>query len=153
MSVRRTPPNLYTAGFVTVAAATGAAYATFHTTAANLMRIREIGIFVNAATASSVEIVQCTTATASTSVLGQALDQSATTTSISSVDTAWTVAPVIGTNVPLNKITIPATIGSGVIWDWNEGEELIIPAGKYFALWNFGAGTGSVLNGYVKWSE
>ena len=155
MALARTPARQFSAGFVTVAAASGAAYATLHTTAANVARIREIGIFVNAATASSVELVYTTTASASTSVLGQALDSvtSGTTTSLSLIDTAWSVAPAVGTNVPQNKITIPATIGNGVIWTWNEGEELIVQASTYIAFWNFGAGAGSVLNCYCKWSE
>ena len=47
----------------------------------------------------------------------------------------------------------PATIGNGVVWTWNPGEELIVPVSSYLAFWNFGAATGSVLNMYVKWIE
>jgi len=64
-------PGTFSAGIQSVAAATGATYATLHTGANIRARIREIGMFVNAATASSVGLIRpSNTPVASTSVLG-----------------------------------------------------------------------------------
>lgn len=145
--------GIYSAGIASVAAASGAPYATLHTGANIRARIREIGVFVNAATASNVQIIRpANTPVATTSTLGQAED-SADPASTVNLDTAWSTAPTIGANVPLRKIGIPATIGNGVIWSWNPGEELIIPVSSWLVFWNFGAGNGSVLNLYVRWVE
>ena len=144
--------GLYSAGIQSVAAVSGAAFATMHTGANLKARIREIGMFVNAATASSIGIIRPSNSpAASTSALGQAEDSSDPASTVN-LDTAWGTAPTVGTNY-LRRITIPATIGNGVIWTFNPGEELIIPVNGFLVFWNFGAATGSVLNMYVKWSE
>jgi hypothetical protein len=144
--------SLYTQGFSTVAAASGAAYCTFHTGASRVARIRELGLSVNAATASSFGLIRpSNTPVASTSVLVLPEDPTDPAGTVN-VDTAWSTAPTIGT-VFLRKFTVPAVIGNGVIWTWNPGEELIINLSAYLVLWNFGAGAGSVLNGYIKLIE
>ncbi len=142
----------YAQGFASVAAAAGAAYATIHTAAGARARIREIGLFCNAATASSVQLVRAATGTASTSVLGQAEDP-ADAASVTNIDTAWSVAPTISTNVPLRRVVIPAVIGAGVIWTWPIERPLVIAVSSMLVIWNFGAGAGSVLNGYAVWEE
>jgi hypothetical protein len=143
----------YEAGFVTPAAAAGAAYATIHTAASQRARIREIGLFCNAATASSIQLIRpANTPVATTSVLGQALDPG-DPASVTNCDTAWSTAPTISANVPLRKITLPATIGAGVIWSWLPDQPLVINVSSWLVLWNFGAGAGSVLNGYIAWDE
>jgi hypothetical protein len=142
----------YSNGFVSVAAAAGAAYATLHTGASIRCRIQEIGLFVNAATASSVGLIRpSNTPVATTSVLGLAEDPADPVSTIN-VDTAWSTAPTIGTQF-LRRITIPATIGNGIVWSWPPGAELIVTTSSWLVFWNFGAGAGSVLNGYVKWIE
>jgi hypothetical protein len=142
----------YSLGFSSVAAAAGAAYCTLHTGANLRSRIQEIGLFVNAATASSVGLIRpSNTPVATTSVLGLA-EEPADPASTINIDTAWSTAPTIGTSF-LRKIGIPATIGNGIIWSWPVGGELIVPVSAWLVLWNFGAGAGSVLNGYVKWIE
>ncbi len=142
----------YSIGFSTVAAATGAPYCTLHTGATLRARIQEIGLFVNAATVSSVGLIRPSNSpVASTSLLGQAEDPSDLASTVN-VDTAWSTAPTIG-SLFLRRITIPATVGQGVIWTWPQGGELIVNASSYLVFWNFGALTGSILNGYVKWIE
>lgn len=143
---------IYTQGFSTVAAASGAPYCTFHTGSARVARIRELGLAVNAATASSFGLIRpANTPVASTSVLVLPEDPTDPAGTVN-VDTAWSTVPTIGT-VFLRKFTVPAVIGNGVIWTWNPGEELIINLSSYLVLWNFGAGAGSVLNGYIKLIE
>lgn len=142
----------YTQGFATVAAGAAAAYATFHTASTHRMRLRELGLFVNAATASSVGLIRPSNSpVATTSVLGLAQDPADPAATIN-VDTAWSTAPTVGT-VYLRKALIPATIGNGIIWTWPPDAPLIVAVSSYLVLWNFGAGAGSVLNGYATWEE
>jgi|SRR5579872_3934210 len=142
----------YSLGIQSVAAASGAAFFTMHTGANIRARIQEIGLFVNAATASSVGLIRPSNSpVATTSVLGLAEDP-ADPASTLNLDTAWSTAPTIGTSF-LRRITIPATIGNGVIWSWPPGQELVIPVSSFLVFWNFGALAGSVLNAYVKWFE
>lgn len=146
-------PSLYSVGFATPAAAAGAAYGTIHTGANIRGRIREIGLFVNAATASSVQLIRpANTPVASTSILGQA-DDPADPASTINFDTAWSTAPTISTNVPLRKGMIPAAIGNGLIWTWSADKPLVLNVSSWLVLWNFGAGAGSVLNGWATWEE
>jgi hypothetical protein len=143
----------YENGFLSVAAASGAPYLTFHTGSLSRARIQELAIFVNAATASSVGLIRpANTPVATTSTLGQPDDPNEPVPT-SSVDTAWSTAPTITGNVFLRRIVIPATIGQGVIWTWPDGKELIVNVSSYLVLWNFGASAGSILSGYVRWIE
>ncbi len=142
----------YSNGFQSVAAAAGAAYCTLHTGATIRARIQEIGLFVNAATVSSVGLIRpSNTPAASTSVLGLAEDPADPASTVN-VDTAWSTAPTVGTSF-LRRITVPATIGNGIIWTWPPGGELVVNVSSWLVFWNFGAAQGSVLNGYVKWLE
>ena len=144
--------DTYSVGIQSVAAVSGAAFATMHTGANIRARIREIGLFVNAATASSIGLIRPSNGpVATTSFLGQAEDAAAPASTVN-LDNAWSTAPTIGA-LFLRRITLPATIGNGVVWTWNPGEELIVPVSSYLVFWNFGAATGSVLNMYVKWIE
>ena len=142
----------YSVGQATVAAATGAAYATIHTGSSYKARIVEIGLACNAATASSVGLIRASnTPVASTSVLGQAEDPSDPASTVN-FDTAWSTAPTIGSNY-LRRFGLPATIGAGIIWTWSPDKPLVLPVSSWLVLWNFGASTASVLQAYVKWLE
>lgn len=142
---------LYSASVVTPAAAAGAAYAALRTAAGDRARIRQIDVYTNAATASSVGLVRSATlGTASTSVLGQAWD-AADTAATGSVDTAWSVAPTVSTNVFLKRYVAPAVAGSGVIWTFPQG--LVLPVSGSLLLWNYGAVGGSILSVTFTWEE
>lgn len=139
-------------GKASVAAATGAAYATLHTGANVAAEILEVGFFCNAATASSVELAQpANTPVATTSTLGNASNIGWNPTSTVNFDTAWSTAPTTPTII-YKMITLPATIGAGVIWTWPPGQ-FVLPVSKWLVLWNFGGGTGSILNCYFVWTE
>jgi hypothetical protein len=141
----------YSAAVTTPAAAAGAAFATIHSVATDRPRILEIGAFCNAATASSLQLIRPNnTPVASTSVLGQAEDP-ADPAATANVDTAWSTAPTIGSNIPLRRALLPATAGAGVIWVFQNG--LFIPVSSWLVLWNYGAGAGSALSLYVVWDE
>lgn len=140
----------YSCGIVTPAAAAAAAYATFHSIATDKPRIVEIGIFLNAATASSIQLIRASnTPVATTSVLGQA-EEVADPAGTCNLDTAWSTAPTVG-SIPLRKTLLPATAGSGLIWTFPQG--LTIPISGWIVLWNYGAAAGSALQVYFVWDE
>lgn len=142
----------YSVGQATVAAASGAAYATIHTGSSYKARIAEIGVACNAATASSIGLIRAAnTPIATTSVLGQAEDPSDPASTVN-FDTAWSTAPTIGSNY-LRRFGLPATIGAGLIWTWAPDKPLVLPVSSWLVLWNFGASAGSILQAYVKWLE
>ncbi len=144
-------PALYSASVVTPAAAAGAAYCALRAAAGDRARIRQIDIYTNAATSSSVGLVRsATVGTSSTSALGQAWDAS-DTAAVTSVDTAWSVAPTVSTNVFLKRYVAPATAGSGVIWTFPSG--LVVPVSGSLLLWNYGASAGSALSVTFTWEE
>ncbi len=143
---------IYSLGFASVAAAAGAPYATLHTGANYRAQILELAVFCNAATASSIGLIRPSNSpVATTSVLGLA-ENTADPASTVNIDTAWSTVPTIGTSF-LRKITLPATIGAGMLFQFPADKPLIVPVSSFLVLWNFGVGAGSVLNGYVKWME
>lgn len=142
----------YEAGVTGVAAAAGAAYATIHTGANAKAAIREIGIFLSSATASSIGLIRASnTPVATTSQLGQAQD-SVQPASTVNIDTAWSTAPTVG-SIFLRKAGLPATIGSGIIWTWPNGSGLVIPTSAWLVIWNFGGSAGATPVVYVVWEE
>lgn len=144
-------PNLYECGVLGIAATSGATAATIHTGSTLRATIYEMGFFNTAATAASIELIRpANSPVASTSTLGQAQDTNAPAATVN-VDTAWSTAPTISTNVPLRSAVLAATIGTGIIWTWPNG--LILPVSSYLVLWNFGAGTMGIGALYFVWSE
>lgn len=141
----------FRAAVTTPAAASGATYATIHAVASRRLAIAEIGFSNNAATASSIQLIRpANTPVASTSVLGQA-DDPAEAAATGNIDTAWSTAPTIGSNVPLQRIVLPATAGAGGIWTFPTG--LVIPLSGWLVVWNFGGAAGSAQSLYVVWDE
>lgn len=148
--------SLYELGVTTVAPVTVANYMSMIATTAVRPRIREIGMFCNAATASSIGIGHPgNTAVPTGTVVGQPIDVN-DQTALAGCATTWSTAPTVPTQF-FRKIVLPATIGAGVVWVWNPGEELtlekVTTANGQLTWWNFGAGTASVLQAYVKWVE
>jgi hypothetical protein len=144
--------SIYTIGARTPAAAAGAAYATIHNTSTDVLYVREIGIFLSAATATSVGLIRpSNTPVATTSQLGQAHD-TARPAGTGNIDTAWSTAPTIGT-LYLRRITLPATVGAGVIWAFPPDMPLILNASQWLVLWNFGGSAGAACDVYATWDE
>lgn len=148
--------SFYEVGIATVAPLTVANYMSMIATAAVRPRIREMGMFCNAATASSIGIGHPgNTATPLSPTVGQPVDVN-DQTSLASVSTTWTTAPTVPAQF-FRRIVLPATIGAGIVWVWNPGEELalekVTTANGQLTWWNFGGATASVLQGYVKWNE
>ena len=121
-------------------------------------RIREIGISISVApsTAPLFALARSTaTGTSSTTVLGQALD-AADAAAVTTFDSAWSSAPTFSTSGPfINQFGMPVTAGSGVIWTFGYGEELVIPVSGGLCIANInasGSTTGTMVC-YVKWIE
>lgn len=142
---------LYSVSNTSAAAASGATYCDLRAGSGQRIYIREIGVTLNAATASSIGIGRpATNGTTSTTTTGQALDpaDSATTTVMG---TAWSVAPT-APSVFFRRIVMPATAGSGFVWYFDRGG-LVVAASGVLNMWNFGAGAGSALSVYFVWEE
>jgi hypothetical protein len=140
----------YSAAVITPAAAVSGTFVTLHSVATDSPRIFEIGIFCNAATASSVELCRpSNTPVASTSLLGQ-VENPPDPAATCMLDTAWSTAPVYGAT-PMRRIVLPATIGAGCIWLFPLG--LLVPASGWIGLRNFGAAAASALSAYFVWEE
>lgn len=146
---------IYSIGFQSAAAASGAAYAAFRAPTRN-SRIREIGLGCNAATASNVSLFRNTaagyTATTSSSVGQQLNPPDANGTSL--VDTAWSTAPTITAASRIRRFILPATIGAGLVWVFQNGLWVrSATATDIIVIWNEGGSAGSALNGYLEWEE
>jgi hypothetical protein len=140
-------PGNYHGSVATPAAAAGAAYMTIWAPASTRSRLLEIGLFNNAATASSIGIYRPTnTPVATTTVVPVPADPS-DGVGVTLLGTAWSTAPTIGTNVAIRRAVLPAAIGAGIIWQFPNMVFGVAGTGA-LVIWNFGAGAGSVLNVY-----
>lgn len=142
------------AGVVTVAAAAAAPYAEIRTGANNPIVIYEMGFFINAATASSIQVVRPAAigVTPAGTTVPVPVDDSVGAASTVTIATTWGTAPTISTNVPLRKGATPATLGTGIVWTWPV-QGLHVPKASSLVIWNYGAAGGSVLNMYVTFME
>lgn len=128
---------LYHVGGVGVAApAIGGAVFDLRPAASDRVSIREIAIFLTAATLAGVSLERSTTpGTASTTVVPQAGDP-ANGAATALVGTAFSVAPV-GSGIPLRRGHIPANIGAGIVWTFAYGD-LIVASAAPLAVYNRG---------------
>lgn len=140
--------NLYSVSVLTPAAAAGAPYATIHAPAGTKLGVKEIGLFCTAATASSIGIYRCNnTPVVTTNTLSVPHDPN-DEAGEAGIGTAWSTAPTIGSNVALRRIVLPAAIGAGVIWQFDDLQVGVLGTGA-LVVWNFGAGAGSILAMYA----
>ena len=138
----------YTLGVRTLSGTAGAAAWEIRTGATpGRAKLVELGFFLAAATASQFGIgrPQAIGDTPTTpvdflpddpnDVLASGVIQSAL---------AWGTGPTVPTAYR-RRISLPATVGSGVIWTWPEG--LVIPVSNSIVLWNIG--TNAVVDAYA----
>lgn len=142
---------LYTAAAATPAAITAAPIATLWA-ASGLLRVKEIGITCNAATASAITIYRATnTPVASTTLAGLPYNPS-DSTGTGLLGTAWSTPPTISSLARMRSVQLPAAIGAGIIWQFND---LIVGVAGVtsLVLWNHSGVTNSILQLYVVWEE
>lgn len=136
-----------------VAAAAGAAYATIGAAASSRIRIREIGVFLSAATLTPLGLGRpANTPVQTSTVVGQSLDPADAIASLGSIAASWSTAPTVPAAL-LRRAQIPAVAGAGVIWTWSADRPLVVPASAFVVLWNFGASAGAAPDVYWAWEE
>jgi len=111
------------------------------------LRITELGIFLAAATSSVFGIgrpaaIGVTPTTPVNFLQEDPANILADDVALSAL--AWGTGPTEPTNF-LRRITLPGTVGAGVIWTFPEG--LVIPVSDSIVLWNIG--TNAVVDAYA----
>lgn len=128
---------LYELGVLTTGTASGAAAWEIRSSANLRARIMEIGVFLNAATASLIGLGRpAAIGITPTTPVDFLPSDPADVTVASQVQSAlaWATGPTLPTGF-LRRIGLPATIGAGIIWTWPRG--LVIPVSSSIVLWNF----------------
>lgn len=95
------------------------------------LRLTELGLYSTTAAAGTYGLVRSSTvgATFTTTVLGQAHDPQAAAAT-GTIDTAITTAPApVSTTNFWRTAVFPATLGSGVIWTWPYGINVVAGGG------------------------
>lgn len=143
---------LYSISAASTATVTVAPIATLAAGAGARLRLLELGVFCNAATASAVALYRPTnTPVVTTSTAGQPYDV-ADLAATGLLGTAWSTAPTVTAANSLRRVQLPAAIGAGVIWQFDDLVVGPLGAGS-LVLWNFSGATNSVLQIYAVWSE
>lgn len=108
---------------------------------ANPITVYEIGVFCATAVVTNVGIIRpATVGTASTSVVPV---PETSGTPLARLDTAWSSAPTVSTNVYLRQIAIPAAIGNGYTFVFPDG--ITVAASSSLLIWNFLGTSGTTL--------
>jgi len=127
---------IYSLALNTTVTTTGAACWDIKAAATNRPAIMEISINLGAATASTYGLGRAgNTPTQTSPVLVQAEDPG-DPAGISGCALAWSVAPTIPVQF-LRRVSLPATIGAGIIWTFPRG--LVLATGQSLLIWNLAA--------------
>lgn len=113
--------------------------------------LKELGIFMGAATASIFGLGRPAAigVTPTTPVVGQAHDPD-DVAAIGATALAWATKPTTPTSsIYLRRIGLPAAIGAGVIWTFND--PLIVDISSSIVIYNLA--TNGVADIYVSWVE
>lgn len=118
----------------------GAAVAEIRAAASNRVRLFEVGVSIQAATASLYGLGRPASAgTASSAVAVLPDDTNDTGTAQGAV--TWSSGPTAPTQF-MRRGGLPASIGAGLVWTFPRG--IIIPASGSIVLWNIAAGANAV---------
>jgi hypothetical protein len=142
----------YELGIRSTVTTTGAAAAEGRAASGTPVRMREIGLTLAVATASSYGLgrpaaVGVTPTSPITTLAANPMDPAGSFTTA----VAWGTGPTVPTQF-LRRITLPATIGAGIIWTW-EPSRFIVSTGNAAAavssivIWNL-ATNGNALDLY-----
>lgn len=132
--------SIYSLSLNTTVTTTGAAAMDLKAAATSAPNIMEIGLNLGAATASTYGLGRAgNTPTQTSPVLVQAEDPSKPA-GLSGCAVAWSVAPTVPAQF-LRRISLPATIGAGVIWTFPRG--LSVAAAASMVIWNLATNSAS----------
>jgi hypothetical protein len=144
-------PNYGVGAISTPAAASGAAYATFHTVARRA-RIYKLLLTNTQTVFSQFGLIRTSnTPTASSSVTPAQYD-AADIAATCLLDIAWSVAPTVGTSF-LESASLGPSQGAGLAEQWQSDKEITLAAATWLAVWNSGAGAGGILSITVAYDE
>jgi hypothetical protein len=105
----------------------------------NAFSLKELGVTIAAATASSFGFGQPgTKGTTPTTVTVLAEDQGNTTTGNTTGALTWGTGPLVPTN-SWRRVSLPATIGAGIVWTFPRGINQLKTVTS--VLWNFVSGS------------
>lgn len=146
--------QLFEAAVQKVTGAAAGHLATFLTPSTARPDIREIGIFLSSSPASgpTIGLGRGTGATsgAPTGQTGIATDFNAIASSCQLVSSWATTQPSVPSGY-MRRISLPNTIGAGVIWTW-EPRALNVPASSFLTLWQISA-VATTFDMYIRWEE
>ena len=109
--------------------------------------VRELGVFMAAATASTFGIGRpAAIGVTPTSPVTLVAEDTAAPAGSGQSALAWGTAPTAPTAF-IRRFTLPATVGAGVIYSWWNGPGLIIPTSSSLVLWNLAVN--GVVDAYV----
>ena len=131
---------IYSLALNTTVTTTGAAAWDVKASAANRPAVMEVSVNRGAATASTYGLGRAgNTPTQTSPVLVQAEDPG-DPAGVSGCAVAWSVAPTVPT-AHLRRISLPATIGSGIIWTFPRG--LVLATSASNVVWNLATNSAS----------
>ena len=126
---------------VAVSKASGAAAAwhtQLRTPATKDCRVWEVHVFAETAVAGTVGLIRAATVGATFTSTTPAAEDTSSAATTTLLDTAATTAPTIAASpVYFRRAALPATIGSGIIWQFPSG--LIVSAASGLLVWQLSA--------------
>jgi len=139
-----------------IVAATATPIVALRAPATERMALREIGIFLQAATVTRLSLVRATvvSATPTGNFAGQNKQAGAPASGCTLV-TGWATIPT-ASGTPLRRVTLPGAIGAGVIWSWSADDPLIVGQGSAIAelcINNLVAAAPSLFDFYAIWED
>lgn len=130
----------------------GSAFATFHA-GANRAYVQQILITVATGVASEPVVVRPNnTPVGSTIVAGVPFAANGPATT-SYGATAWTTAPTIGSNDPIDGAAMAGTVGTGFQFVYDYGDGIEVPPNGALAIWQAGASTGPAIRITIRYRE
>ena len=131
---------IYSLALNTTVTTTAAAAWDVKASASNRPAVMEVSVNLGAATASTYGLGRAgNTPTQTSPVLVQAEDPG-DPAGVSGCAVAWSVAPTVPT-AHLRRISLPATIGSGIIWTFPRG--LVLATSASLLVWNLATNSAS----------
>ena len=131
---------IYSLSLNTTVTTTGAAAMDLRASSANGPRIMEVGLNLLTGTASTYALSRSgNTPTQTAPVLVQA-ENPGDPAGVSGCAVAWSVAPTLAAQV-FRRISLPATVGAGVIWTFPRG--LTLAASGTMLIWNLATNSNS----------